>query len=36
MDIPTILEFESGEAKHHTVGTMPRAKLIDELGAFLG
>ena len=34
--IPTILAFEAGEAKHRIVGAMPKAKLVEELGAFLG
>jgi thioredoxin 1 len=36
MNIPTILAFESGEVKQRIVGAMPRAKLVEELGAFLG
>ncbi|HEY5168278.1 MAG TPA: thioredoxin [Thermoleophilia bacterium] len=36
MNIPTILAFDDGEAKHRIVGAMPKAKLVEELGAFLG
>ena len=36
MNIPTILAFEGGEVKQRIVGAMPRAKLVEELGAFLG
>jgi thioredoxin 1 len=36
MNIPTILAFEGGELKQRIVGAMPKLKLIDELGAFLG
>ncbi len=36
MNIPTILAFDAGEAKHRIVGAMPKAKLVEELGAFLG
>jgi thioredoxin-like negative regulator of GroEL len=36
MNIPTILAFDGGEAKHRIVGAMPKAKLVEELGAFLG
>jgi thioredoxin 1 len=36
MNIPTILAFERGEVKQRIVGAMPKAKLVEELGAFLG
>ena len=36
MNIPTILAFDGGEAKQRIVGAMPKAKLVEELGAFLG
>ena len=36
MNIPTILAFEGGEVKQRIVGAMPKAKLVEELGAFLG
>jgi len=36
MNIPTILAFEGGELKQRIVGAMPRPKLVEELGAFLG
>ena len=36
MNIPTILAFEGGEVKRRIVGAMPKAKLVEELGAFLG
>jgi len=36
MNIPTILAFEGGEVKKRIVGAMPRARLVDELGGFLG
>ncbi len=36
MNIPTVLAFEGGEVKQRIVGAMPKAKLIGELGAFLG
>jgi len=36
MNIPTILAFEAGEVKHRVVGAMPKDKLVEELGAFLG
>ncbi len=36
MNIPTILAFEAGEVKQRIVGAMPKAKLADELGGFLG
>ena len=36
MNIPTILAFEGGEVKHRVVGAMAKAKLVEELGAFLG
>lgn len=36
MNIPTILAFEGGEMKQRIVGAMPKAKLIEDLGAFLG
>ena len=35
MNIPTILAFENGELKQRVVGAMARAKLVEELGAFL-
>ena len=35
MNIPTILAFEGGEVKQRIVGAMPKAKLAEELGAFL-
>ena len=35
MNIPTILAFEGGEVKQRIVGAMPKAKLIEELDAFL-
>ena len=36
MNIPSILAFEGGELKQRIVGAMPKAKLVEELGAFLG
>ena len=36
MNIPSILAFEGGELKQRIVGAMPRAKLVEELGSFLG
>ena len=36
MNIPTILAFERGEVKQRIVGAMPKAKLAEELGGFLG
>ena len=36
MNIPTILAFEGGEVKQRIVGAMPRLKLVEELGVFLG
>ena len=36
MNIPTILAFEGGEVKQRIVGAMPKLKLVEELGAFLG
>ena len=36
MNIPTILAFEAGELKQRVVGAMPKAKLLEELEAFLG
>ena len=36
MNILTILAFEGGELKQRIVGAMPKAKLVEELGAFLG
>jgi len=36
MNIPTILAFEGGEVKQRIVGAMPKPKLTEELGAFLG
>ena len=36
MNIPTILAFEGGEVKQRIVGAMPKAKLTEELGGFLG
>ena len=36
MNIPTILAFENGEVKQRIVGAMPKAKLVAELGGFLG
>lgn len=36
MNIPTILAFEGGEVKQRVVGAMPKAKLAEELEAFLG
>lgn len=36
MNIPTILAFEAGELKQRIVGAMPKAKLVEELGPFLG
>jgi thioredoxin 1 len=36
MNIPTILAFEGGEVKQRIVGAMPRQRLVDELGGFLG
>ena len=35
MNIPTILAFEGGEVKQRIVGAMPKAKLAEELEAFL-
>jgi thioredoxin 1 len=36
MNIPTVLAFEAGEVKQRVVGAMPKAKLTEELAAFLG
>jgi thioredoxin 1 len=36
MNIPTILAFHGGELKQRIVGAMPKAKLVEELGPFLG
>jgi len=36
MNIPTILAFEQGKVKQRIVGAMPKAKLVAELGEFLG
>ncbi len=36
MNIPTVLAFEGGEVKQRIVGAMPKAKLVGELGSFLG
>ena len=36
MNIPTIIAFEGGEVKQRIVGAMPKPKLVEELGAFLG
>ena len=36
MNIPTILAFDGGELKQRIVGAMPKPKLVEELGAFLG
>ena len=36
MNIPSILAFEGGELKQRIVGAMPKPKLVEELGAFLG
>jgi thioredoxin 1 len=36
MNIPTILAFEDGDLKQRVVGAMPKAKLTEELAAFLG
>ena len=36
MNIPTILTFEGGEVKQRIVGAMPKLKLVEELGVFLG
>ena len=36
MNIPTVLAFEGGEVKQRIVGAMPKAKLVGELGGFLG
>jgi thioredoxin 1 len=36
MNIPTILAFEGGEVRQRVVGAMGKAKLAEELGAFLG
>ena len=36
MNIPTILAFERGEVRHRIVGAMPRPRLVEELGSFLG
>jgi hypothetical protein len=36
MNIPTILAFEGGEVKRRIVGAMPRQRLVEELGGFLG
>lgn len=36
MNIPTILAFDGGELKQRIVGAMPKAKLVAELGGFLG
>jgi thioredoxin 1 len=36
MNIPTILAFDGGELKQRIVGAMPKAKLVEELGPFLG
>jgi thioredoxin 1 len=35
MNIPTILAFENGEVKQRIVGAMAKAKLTEELAAFL-
>jgi thioredoxin 1 len=35
MNIPTILAFNDGELKQRIVGAMPKAKLVEELDAFL-
>ena len=35
MNIPTILAFEGGEVTQRIVGAMPKAKLAEELEAFL-
>jgi thioredoxin 1 len=36
MNIPTILAFEGGEVRQRVVGAMGKAKLAEELAAFLG
>jgi thioredoxin 1 len=36
MNIPTVLAFEGGEVKQRIIGAMPKAKLVAELGSFLG
>ncbi len=36
MNIPTVLAFEGGEVRQRIVGAMPKPKLVDELGGFLG
>jgi thioredoxin 1 len=36
MNIPTVLAFEGGDLKQRIVGAMPKAKLAEELEAFLG
>jgi thioredoxin 1 len=36
MNIPTILAFEGGEVRQRIVGAMAKAKLVAELGSFLG
>lgn len=36
MNIPTILAFEGGDVRQRVVGAMPKAKLVEELGGFLG
>ncbi len=36
MNIPTILAFDGGEVKRRIVGAMPRQRLVEELGGFLG
>jgi len=36
MNIPTVLAFDDGEVKQRIVGAMPKAKLVGELGGFLG
>jgi len=36
MSIPTLLAFESGAIVKRIVGALPKPKLIEELGDFLG
>jgi thioredoxin 1 len=36
MNIPTILAFQGGEVRQRIVGAMPRQRLVEELGTFLG
>ncbi len=36
MSIPTILAFEDGQVKKRIVGALPKPKLVEELGDFLG